>query len=220
MATLTWAALILAAACQDEPTPGQFTVTNAGREQVFNNVVYHCTDDSLIIGSDTSPGPQFHLARKGDRWVPTARSGQRLIYGDGTGGTIEKLDVDITDDDGRLVGTWSGTLVGWNRRTTRVSGRFNLAPPPADSKPSVFIGGVGCVVLCVLVFINAGVNLWFISTAFQESALWGLAVLFVPFAPIAFVAMHWDAAKRPFLWSMGTGVVSLGVLMLFGAMLG
>ena len=47
----------------------------------------------------------------------------------------------------------------------------------------------------------------------------GLALFFIPFAPIAFVALHWDVAMRPFLWSMGTGVASIALLMIVGAML-
>ena len=35
--------------------------------------------------------------------------------------------------------------------------------------------------------------------AFQDSLLWGLAVLLIPFAALVFIFKHWDESWRPFL---------------------
>lgn len=40
-----------------------------------------------------------------------------------------------------------------------------------------------------------------LAKAFQASVLWGLGYLFVPMVALLFVAVHWEAAKRPFLRS-------------------
>ncbi len=42
-------------------------------------------------------------------------------------------------------------------------------------------------------------GVWFIVVTFQESVLWGLGCLFVPFVSLAFLIMHWDKAGKPFL---------------------
>ncbi len=57
-------------------------------------------------------------------------------------------------------------------------------------------------------------SIWFYITAFQESLLTGLAVLFLPIVPIIFLILCWDRAKRPFLLSLlGIGVALLGVFV-------
>lgn len=42
-------------------------------------------------------------------------------------------------------------------------------------------------------------SIWMLIEAFSESILWGLAYLFIPFAAIVFVFVHWERAKTPFL---------------------
>jgi hypothetical protein len=56
-------------------------------------------------------------------------------------------------------------------------------------------------------------GLMFLLSAFSESILWGLGVLFVPFVSLAFLILHWGRAKDSFflqLW--GLALVMLGVL--------
>lgn len=60
------------------------------------------------------------------------------------------------------------------------------------------VGGVMCLV-----------------AAFKEGIGWGLAYLFVPFAALVFVIMHWSETKKGFLLSLGGGA-----LMVLGAVLG
>jgi hypothetical protein len=69
----------------------------------------------------------------------------------------------------------------------------------------VVIGYLGCLIAGIFILV----------AAFQESALWGLGCMFVPFVSLAFVITHWDDTKRPFLASLG-----FAVLIFLGAALG
>ena len=58
-------------------------------------------------------------------------------------------------------------------------------------------------------------GIWFIVTAFRESILWGLGVLFVPLVPLIFLILEWPSAKRPFFWQLwGIALVVLGAVVL------
>jgi hypothetical protein len=57
-------------------------------------------------------------------------------------------------------------------------------------------------------------GLWFTLETFNESLLWGLACLFIPFASLVFLVAHWDRAAKPFLFSLaGVGVMMFGQLV-------
>ena len=64
-------------------------------------------------------------------------------------------------------------------------------------------------------------GIWVLVIAFQESVLWGLGSLFIPFVSLIFVAMHWDKAGKPFLISLA-GLVPylIGVAMAASAAAG
>lgn len=51
---------------------------------------------------------------------------------------------------------------------------------------------IGCIAMIVG-------GLWFIVKTFEESVLWGLGCLFVPFVSLFFLFLHWDKAGKPFL---------------------
>ena len=52
----------------------------------------------------------------------------------------------------------------------------------------------------VLVLVGA---IYFVVVAFQESLLWGLAVLFLPgIVSLIFLIVEWPTAKRPFFWQL------------------
>lgn len=69
------------------------------------------------------------------------------------------------------------------------------------------------LVLIVGVVLSFVAGLWFLVVSFRQSIVWGLACLFVPFASIVFLIMHWQEAKKPFLLSL------LGaVLLIYPAM--
>lgn len=57
-------------------------------------------------------------------------------------------------------------------------------------------------------------GIWFIVVAFQESALWGLGVLFIPFVSLIFLVVHWDKAGKPFLIQFAAAVpMFIGMMM-------
>lgn len=77
---------------------------------------------------------------------------------------------------------------------------------------------IGILVLVVGAIIAVISGIWILVLAFQESLLWGLGSLFIPFVSLVFVIMHWDKAGKPFLINLGGGVlVGLGALMSWGA---
>jgi hypothetical protein len=54
-------------------------------------------------------------------------------------------------------------------------------------------------------FLVLGV-LFIVVQAFGEGVLWGLATIFIPFAFLAFVILHWSETRKPLL-AMVAGLV-------------
>ena len=77
--------------------------------------------------------------------------------------------------------------------------------------------GILALIVALLGFLLMGVGgIWFLIAAFRVSALWGIAVLFLPFANIFFLIKHWVDAKRPFQYQLlGLLVFMAGVAMTF-----
>jgi hypothetical protein len=72
---------------------------------------------------------------------------------------------------------------------------------------------LGTAVMWIGLVLMVVGGLMFLISAFSESILWGLGVLFVPFVSLAFLILHWGRAKDGFflqLW--GIAIVVLGVL--------
>ena len=57
---------------------------------------------------------------------------------------------------------------------------------------------------------------WLLVVAFKTHVGWGLAVLFLPLAPIVFAIKHWQASKRPFLLNLGSSLASLTLFFAAG----
>jgi len=57
---------------------------------------------------------------------------------------------------------------------------------------------------------------WLLVVAFKTHVGWGLAVLFLPLAPIVFAIKHWQASKKPFLLNLGSSVASLTLFFAAG----
>lgn len=69
------------------------------------------------------------------------------------------------------------------------------------------------IALAGLLIVVAG-SIWFIATAFSESLLWGLGVLFLGPVHLIFLILHWDAAKKPFFLQLkGLLVLFIGALL-------
>ena len=49
-------------------------------------------------------------------------------------------------------------------------------------------------------------GIWLLVLAFQDSVIWGLACLCLPFVSLIFVITHWEEAKAPFLGSLSSAV--------------
>jgi hypothetical protein len=55
-------------------------------------------------------------------------------------------------------------------------------------------------------------GIWLLGLAFRESTVWGLAVLFIPFAGLVFIIRHWEDAKGPFFLQMGNGIIACAIV--------
>jgi hypothetical protein len=74
------------------------------------------------------------------------------------------------------------------------------------------LGGVW-IGLCLLVSFGASIGMAVV--AFRQSVGWGFLVLLVPCGNIAFLTQHWERAKRPFFWQLGSwGALAAGTLLL------
>jgi hypothetical protein len=72
------------------------------------------------------------------------------------------------------------------------------------------------LLLAVLACLVATASfIWLAIVAFKTHILWGLAVLFLPFAPIVFAIMNWQESKKPFLINLGSSVAA--IMLFFGA---
>ena len=68
---------------------------------------------------------------------------------------------------------------------------------------SLFVAGL---LLGAVLLLGSGIVL--LVKAFQTSKLWGLAVLFIPFAAPVFIFKYWHQSWRPFLTSLlGAAVI-------------
>ena len=75
------------------------------------------------------------------------------------------------------------------------------------------MSGFFFVLAMLLLLASSAFGIWMLVLSFRTSVLWGLAVLFLPFAVVVFAIVHWDECKKPFLWYMGTSVA--GFMLLF-----
>jgi len=63
-------------------------------------------------------------------------------------------------------------------------------------------------ILTVLTLLTMTISwAWIAVRAFQRHWIWGLAVIGVPLAPLAFAVVHWDRVRRPFLIGFVAGLV-------------
>ncbi len=91
-------------------------------------------------------------------------------------------------------------------------------PPPAatDGAPGSMgvVGNIGFGIFIIAAIVSAAAGFMLLVEGFKESVGWGLAMLFVPFASLAFVISFWDRAKQcVFLNLACIPVMILGVLM-------
>lgn len=77
------------------------------------------------------------------------------------------------------------------------------------------------LVAVVGIFLIVAGQLWFVVRAFQESILWGLGCLLLPFVSLVFLILHWRRAKDPFFLALyGLGAIFLVAIVAPGALPG
>jgi FtsH-binding integral membrane protein len=70
------------------------------------------------------------------------------------------------------------------------------------------VEALGTALLVIGLVVTVIGSIWFLITAFQESILWGLAIMFIPFVGLLFLAARFEVAAKPF------GISLLGSLMM------
>ena len=76
----------------------------------------------------------------------------------------------------------------------------------------LIIGGILLVLGAVMSFVYSIILL---VKAFQESIIWGLVYLFVPFGALVFIITNWNKAGKPFLMNVLSIVIAvIGMLMI------
>jgi len=102
-----------------------------------------------------------------------------------------------------LSATQPETVAGNTATATAGGAAVGTQAQPGEVPQSVSLLLWGGVVICLLSFF------WMVAVAFQESMLWGLAVLFIPPVAIIYWITHFREATPPFV----IGVI--GVVVLF-----
>lgn len=73
---------------------------------------------------------------------------------------------------------------------------------------------MGSLLLILGSILLIGGGIWLLVVAFQESLLWGLGCLLIPFVSLVFVIMNWSESKNPFLVQIaGLVLCVLGVVI-------
>jgi hypothetical protein len=74
---------------------------------------------------------------------------------------------------------------------------------------------MGSLLLILGIIISLVGGIWLLVLAFQESVLWGIGSIIVPFVSLIFVFMHWTEAWRPFVLSVvGSVLAMIGAMMM------
>ena len=73
---------------------------------------------------------------------------------------------------------------------------------------------MGTLLLVLGCILMLGGGIWLLVVAFQESLLWCLCCMLVPFVSLVFVIMHWSESKHPFFVQLaGVVLAVLGVVL-------
>lgn len=73
---------------------------------------------------------------------------------------------------------------------------------------------LGAILILAGVLVGLVYGIILLVKAFKTSIWWGLAYLFIPFAALVFVIVHWQVAKKPFLMSLiSIPLILIGLLL-------
>ena len=79
------------------------------------------------------------------------------------------------------------------------------------------IANVWTLIVAVTLLVYAVSSIWFLVLAFKRNLWWGLGVLLVPLAWVAYAVTDWDRARRPFFLGLGAGAAIFIELLLTSA---
>lgn len=73
---------------------------------------------------------------------------------------------------------------------------------------------MGSLLLILGYMLCIGGGFWLLYVAFQESLIWAVCCLLIPFVSLIFTIMHWSEAKGPFIVHVvGIVLIVLGSLI-------
>jgi FtsH-binding integral membrane protein len=75
---------------------------------------------------------------------------------------------------------------------------------------------LGMILLVIGLLISAVGSIWLLIEAFQESILWGLGCVLVPFIPLIFLVMHWSKCAKPTMVMFAVTVLAIIGVVLVG----
>lgn len=74
---------------------------------------------------------------------------------------------------------------------------------------------IGVILFIIGIIITLIYSIRLIVIAFQESMIWGMLYLFLPFANLYFVITHWPECRAPFIKAMiGVPFIVIGVMLM------
>ncbi len=81
-----------------------------------------------------------------------------------------------------------------------------------DEEAEQSLGTMPTILLVFGVILSVIGGIWFLIVAFQESVLWGLGCMFVPFVSLIFLISHWRDAAKPFgLSLLGSVIIAIAL---------
>ncbi len=172
------------------------------------------TQDALVLSTPTErPGLSLMLVRRNGAYVVDTTKPHSLWWTPDRGGPFTTITAAVEDDDGRLTGTFGGSVQEPGRRgLTGVRGTFYIARAGGHAAVPVAQGPseLGCCLVWFSLVFLACSHVWFLAVAWRVHPAWGLAVLFVPVTALIFTFMNWEEAKRPFIAQLTcTGAVAV-----------
>jgi hypothetical protein len=169
----------------------------------WSEPAYSCASFSMT-------GPQYFQYQWESR-SPNEGAVRAVADLNGDGVPDATLSIDVTCNAGTCS---AGTLLGVDDASRAKPAEISSVQKDKFEPNPLFIA---FVLLLILVAVFA--SIWMIVAAFQVSTGWGLVALFVPCGRLVFVTQHWEKAKRPFFWQLGSWGALMGGGMLYGVVI-
>jgi hypothetical protein len=168
------------------------------------------------LGQTAGTTEQSIVAQYGAPQIERLQNGKKIwIYSNGTrlvivNGVVETSNVSTTQpppqriEDRPLpspIPASKPTALKPKAQNQSTSSQTTSAyPDTAHPRPEkLHLTGLGTLLVTPGFIVGLVAGIWFIIVTFRQSVLWGLACLFLPFASLIFIIVHWKKAKTPFL---------------------